>query len=49
MSCKYKKKSVLGKEYCKCERDNSIHKSPCCCPKYIPTLYERIKRFFNGH
>lgn len=48
MSCKHKKKSGLGKNYCKCERDNSIRKSPCRCPNYKPSLPEKIKGIFNG-
>lgn len=48
MSCKHRMKSVLGKEYTRCRRDNSVHRKPCKCPKYEPTLRERIKRFFNG-
>lgn len=47
MNCKHKKKSVLGKDYCRCQRDNSVRKTPCICPNYQPTLLERIKRFFK--
>lgn len=47
MNCKYAKKSTLGKDYCKCECDNSIRRSPCHCGKYKSTLWERIKRFFG--
>ena len=48
MSCKYKKKSVLGKKYCKCDRDNSVRKISCHCPNYKPTLPEKFKRFIHG-
>ena len=48
MSCKYKKKSVLGKKYCKCDRDNSVRKISCHCPNYEPTLPEKFKRFIHG-
>ena len=47
MSCKYKKKSTLGKSYCKCGRDNSVRRKPCYCPKYKPTLREKIKELFR--
>lgn len=47
MSCKYAKKATLGKDYIKCERDNSIHRNPCFCGKRKLTLWERFKEFFK--
>ena len=47
MKCKYAKKSVLGKNYYKCEIDNSVRKRPCFCGKHKPTLWERIKEIFK--
>ncbi|MBQ2396166.1 MAG: hypothetical protein II304_03860 [Bacteroidales bacterium] len=47
MSCKYAKKSTLGKKYVKCELDNSVRKSGCPCRKYKPSLWTRFKRWWD--
>ncbi len=46
MKCKYQ---TTYKDHIICNKDNTRRTNGCPCSWYTPTLWQRVKEWFNAH